>query len=136
MPPRLPTQKALSFLASTSSCSRASPQSLAHHPSRRVLSIAAPIAHISKVCHGSQQKVKCIPLLPGRLLSCHQRTFHSSPSHASLKNPYNVLGLKKDAGSSEIKKAYYQVGALGHADICYQTHCLSAAGQTISPRYQ
>lgn len=37
-----------------------------------------------------------------------QRAFHASRSQLA-KNPYTVLGVGKDASTSEIKKNYYQV---------------------------
>ena len=38
------------------------------------------------------------------------QSFHSSSRReASAKDPYEVLGVKKDAKASDIKKIYYQV---------------------------
>jgi molecular chaperone DnaJ len=42
-----------------------------------------------------------------------QRSFHASNVvAASAKNPYDVLGVKKDASASDIKKTYYQVSLI------------------------
>ncbi|GJJ09460.1 hypothetical protein Clacol_003683 [Clathrus columnatus] len=46
-----------------------------------------------------------------------KRTFHVSHTfYASPKNPYEVLGVKKGAGASEIKSAYYQLAKKYHPD--------------------
>lgn len=48
-----------------------------------------------------------------------RRGFHSSrPLGANSKDPYQVLGVKKDASASDIKKSYYQVRAAFDALHC------------------
>ena len=47
------------------------------------------------------------------------RQFHSSPP-LNAKDYYKILGVKKDAKESDIKKAYYQVRWISPAYI-YQT---------------
>ncbi|KWU45782.1 hypothetical protein RHOSPDRAFT_4259, partial [Rhodotorula sp. JG-1b] len=44
-----------------------------------------------------------------------QRAFHASRSQLA-KNPYTVLGVGKDASTSEIKKNYYQLAKKYHPD--------------------
>ncbi|GAA5979081.1 hypothetical protein JCM10908_002798 [Rhodotorula pacifica] len=44
-----------------------------------------------------------------------KRAFHASQSHLA-KNPYTVLGVGKDASTSEIKKNYYQLAKKYHPD--------------------
>ncbi|KAL7275219.1 mdj1 protein precursor [Rhizina undulata] len=46
-----------------------------------------------------------------------KRAFHSSPrSMATLKDPYDTLGVDRSASASEIKKAYYQAAKKWHPD--------------------
>jgi molecular chaperone DnaJ len=46
-----------------------------------------------------------------------RKGFHSTaPSNASAKDPYDVLGVKKDAAAGDIKKAYYQLAKKWHPD--------------------
>lgn len=47
-----------------------------------------------------------------------KRNFHSSrPQQADSKDPYSVLGVKKDAAQAEIKKAYYSLAKKFHPDV-------------------
>lgn len=45
-----------------------------------------------------------------RLIFFQRRSLHST-SRSLARSPYDVLGVGKDASSSEIKKNYYQVSS-------------------------
>ncbi|KLT38501.1 DnaJ-domain-containing protein [Cutaneotrichosporon oleaginosum] len=91
MPPRLPT-RALAALAQPA----ASTSALPLRP-RRAL-------HTPK-------RVACRPPAAGA------RAFHASaPRAAAHKNPYDVLGVAKDASAADIKKAYYGLAKKWHPD--------------------
>ena len=47
-----------------------------------------------------------------RMDSRVQRAFHASSVHQAPKDPYQVLGVKKDASQADIKKTYFAVSVI------------------------
>ncbi|KAJ3033068.1 hypothetical protein HK097_004978, partial [Rhizophlyctis rosea] len=51
------------------------------------------------------------------IFHCQKSLFHSTrPTNASKRDAYEVLGVKKGASASEIKKTYYQLAKKYHPD--------------------
>ncbi|GMK58565.1 hypothetical protein CspeluHIS016_0600070 [Cutaneotrichosporon spelunceum] len=95
MPPRLPT-RALAALAQPAASTSALP--LRPLPRQRIHTVA-------------KRPSLCRLAVQGR------RSFHASaPSFAASKNPYQVLGVAKDASAADIKKAYYALAKKWHPD--------------------
>lgn len=58
----------------------------------------------------------CAASTSSKHASRQTRPFSATSSFHATKNPYKVLGVGKDAGSSEIKKAYYALAKKYHPD--------------------
>ncbi|OCH96677.1 hypothetical protein OBBRIDRAFT_809139 [Obba rivulosa] len=107
MHPRLSSQRILSFV-SFHTCSH--PQA---GPSVRAFSSGAGANH---GCSASHRAVIRSPLSRHIGKRSSQRAFHSSTPRSISKDPYEVLGVKKDATSAEIKKTYFSLARKYHPD--------------------
>jgi hypothetical protein len=104
-PPVLASVPSRAF--STVNQKSAQPRQSTSHPVRRTRSAGS----LQSGVHGVSNRLK--KRTRGRMAadnwpSLSQRSFHSSPAWAA-KDPYQVLGVGKDASTSEIKKNYYKV---------------------------
>lgn len=50
------------------------------------------------------------------------QSFHATPSPQATKNPYDILGVGKDASAGDIKKAYYGLAKKYHPDTNKDDH--------------
>ncbi|EER22877.1 hypothetical protein D8B26_004447 [Coccidioides posadasii str. Silveira] len=67
----------------------------------------------SKSCYERKSYIQS----PRKRSNSHARSFHSSaPAQATVKDPYNVLGVNKNASASDIKRAYYGLAKKYHPD--------------------
>ena len=118
MPPRLPSHRVLSFNS----------LNVSHQPhsivkSRSLSTTLGPRSSClgkRKSCSfpraGSSVCSSFLLLIPVRSLP--QRAFHASAVHLAQKDPYQVLGDKKDASAADIKKTYFAVRMMRNNPSC------------------
>ncbi|KAK1220946.1 mdj1 protein precursor [Marasmius sp. AFHP31] len=66
----------------------------------------------SQCLHDTKRRIT----YPKRLSNKVWRHFHSTPVQGAQKNPYDVLGVKRDASAAEIKKTYFGLARKYHPD--------------------
>ena len=131
MPPRLPSHRVLSFNS----------LNVSHQPhsivkSRSLSTTLGPRSSClgkRKSCSfpraGSSVCSSIVSLL--FLYSLPQRAFHASTVHQAQKDPYQVLGVKKDASAADIKKTYFAVRMMRNNPSCAYRPAASLLASTI-----
>ncbi|KAH8100460.1 DnaJ protein [Cristinia sonorae] len=101
MPPRLSQQRVRSFI-SFYACSQ--------------LQTATPCRSFVTCLNGTSRGQQ-VPRLPSSVRKVRkERLFHVSAPSLASKDPYQVLGVKKDATAAEIKKVYFGLARKYHPD--------------------
>jgi hypothetical protein len=119
MPPRLPSQGFHAYVSFYACATAPSPArsarviSSARMPCPRHASTRRILTGIYSSGIDSLGKVGALSPILDNHVNTPQRRFHASSLRSAPKDPYQVLGVGKDATAAELKKTYFAVRSMG-----------------------